>query len=62
VLVDDVAIRDARQQLWDEWRIVVEPGAAAAYAGLTGGAYTPAEGERIAVILCGANTDPSDLA
>jgi len=62
VLVDDVAIRDARQQLWDEWRIVVEPGAAAAYAGLTAAAYRAASGERVAVILCGANTDPSDLA
>lgn len=62
VLVDDAAIREARQRLWDEWRIVVEPGAAAAYAGLTGAAYPPAEGEQVAVILCGANTDPGDLA
>jgi len=60
VLVEDAAIREARQRLWDEWRIVVEPGAAAAYAGLT--AYQPTPGERVAVILCGANTDPSDLS
>ncbi|NUO59275.1 MAG: serine/threonine dehydratase [Hamadaea sp.] len=58
-LVEDAAIREARQRLWDEWRIVAEPGAAAAYAGLT--AYRPAPGERVAVIVCGANTDPSDL-
>jgi threonine dehydratase len=61
VLVSDVAIREARLALWSQWRIVVEPGAAAAYAALTSGAYQPAEGERVAVILCGANTDPSDL-
>lgn len=61
VLVSDGAIREARHALWDEWRIVVEPGAAAAYAALTSGAYAPVEGERVAVVLCGANTDPSDL-
>ena len=26
------------------------------------GAYDPEDGERVAVVLCGANTDPSDLA
>jgi threonine dehydratase len=61
LLVSDVAIREARRALWDGWRIVVEPGAAAAYAALTGGAYQAAEGERVAVVLCGANTDPGDL-
>lgn len=61
VLVTDAAIREARRTLWDEWRIVVEPGAAAAYAGLSGGAYRAAAGERVAVVLCGANTDPGDL-
>jgi threonine dehydratase len=33
----------------------------AALAALRAGAYEPADGERIAVVLCGANTDPSDL-
>lgn len=61
VLVSDVAIREARRALWDEWRIAVEPGAAAAYAALTSGVYEPGAGERVAVVLCGANTDPSDL-
>jgi threonine dehydratase len=28
---------------------------------LLGGAYAPEPGERVAVIICGANTDPSDL-
>jgi threonine dehydratase len=61
VLVDDKAIVDARRRLWGDFRIVVEHGTAAAYAALTAGAYLPAAGERVVVLLCGANTDPSDL-
>jgi threonine dehydratase len=61
VLVDDVALLDARRQVWDRYRIAVEAGAAAPVAALLSGAYTPGDGERIAVVLCGANTDPSDL-
>ena len=61
VLVGDEDLIDARRRLWDEHRIVVEHGAAAAFAALTSGAYTPEPGERVAVLLCGANTDPSDL-
>jgi threonine dehydratase len=59
VLVSDQAIVAARRDLWDRYRIVVEHGAAAAMAALTTGAYRPAAGERVAVVLCGANTDPS---
>jgi threonine dehydratase len=62
VLVDDKAIMDARQLLWDELRLAVEPGGAAALAALVGGAYQPATDERVAVVVCGANTDPADLA
>jgi threonine dehydratase len=62
VLVDDQAIVDARRILWDEYRIVVEHGTATAHAALTSGAYVPQDGERVVVLLCGANTDPSDLA
>jgi threonine dehydratase len=61
VLVDDKAILAARQALWDELRIAAEPGGATALAALTSGGYQPAPGERIAIICCGANTDPSDL-
>jgi threonine dehydratase len=61
VLVSDDDIVAARSLLWAEYRIVVEHGAAAAYAALTSGAYLPAEGERVAVILCGANTDPATV-
>jgi threonine dehydratase len=61
VMVDDDDIVHARQLLWDEYRIVVEHGAATALAALTSGAYQPAEGERFAVVLCGANTDLENL-
>src|SRR4051795_8994545 len=62
VLVDDDALARARQLLWDEWRIVVEHGAAVGLAALLSGAYKPASGERVAVVLCGGNTSPADLA
>ena len=62
VLVDDDAIVAARTALWRDFRMAVEHGAAAAYAGLTSGAYVPAAGERVAVVVCGANTDTTTLA
>ncbi len=62
VLVDDQSIVEARRQLWDDYRIVVEHGTAAAQAALTSGAYVPEPGERVVVLLCGANTNPADLA
>ncbi|MEV6953792.1 serine/threonine dehydratase [Streptomyces sp. NPDC051183] len=60
VLVPDAAITAARRALWEEHRIVVEAGAATALAGLRSVPRAP--GERVAVVLCGANTDPADLA
>ncbi|MGT2531730.1 serine/threonine dehydratase [Streptomyces nojiriensis] len=59
VLVPDSAITAARRALWEEHRIVVEPGAATALAALR--AEAEPAGKRVAVILCGANTDPGDL-
>jgi threonine dehydratase len=61
VLVDDAAIVEARAALWDRYRLAVEPGGATAFAALLTGAYRPAPGERVAVLLCGANTDPATL-
>ena len=62
VLVPDQAIVAARRTLWDDRRVVVELGAATALAALTTGAYVPAPDETVVVVLCGANTDPTDLA
>ncbi|MBF6063603.1 serine/threonine dehydratase [Nocardia terpenica] len=64
VLVDDADIVAARQTLWDDRRIAVEAGGATALAALLRNpqAYIPAPGEHICIVLCGANTDPSDLA
>ncbi|MFD3541120.1 serine/threonine dehydratase [Streptomyces sp. NPDC058662] len=59
VLVPDTAITAARRALWEEHRIVVEPGAATALAALRAEPAPP--GDRVAVVLCGANTDPGDL-
>ncbi|MFG2696434.1 serine/threonine dehydratase [Kitasatospora sp. NPDC048407] len=60
-LVPDSEIVRARQLLWDGHRLAVEHAASTALAALTGGAYRPAEGERVCVVLCGANTDPGTL-
>jgi threonine dehydratase len=61
VLVSDADIIAARQQLWEKYRLAVEHGGATALAALLAGAYRPAEGERIVVVVCGANTDPATL-
>jgi threonine dehydratase len=55
-LVTDDAIRAAQRALWETLRIVAEPGSAAAFAALLSGSYVPAADERVAVLLCGANT------
>lgn len=62
VLVTDDEIVAARTALWDEFRVPSEHGAAAAYAALHSGRYVPESGERVAVVVCGANTDTATLA
>lgn len=57
VLVEDDAIRHSQLELWRALRIASEPGGAAAMAALLSGAYKPADGERVGVVLCGGNTD-----
>ena len=56
VLVSDAEIRAAQAALWDKARLVTEPGGAAAFAALLEGKYVPRPDERVAVVLCGANT------
>ncbi len=60
-LVDDNAIRAAQLRLWRDLRVVVEPAGAATMAALTSGIYRPEKGERVAVLVCGSNTDPAHL-
>jgi threonine dehydratase len=56
-LVPDDAIRAAMKALWSDFRIVTEPGGAAALAALVCGSYSPAKGERVGVLVCGGNVD-----
>ncbi len=61
VLVPDEAIEEAQRRLWQSCQLAVEPGGAAALAALLSGAYVPAAGERVGVLVCGANVDLSAL-
>jgi threonine dehydratase len=61
VLVTEDDIINARAGLWKDYRIASEFGAATAYAALLSGQYMPKDGERVAVVICGANTDPATL-
>ena len=61
VLVPDEAIREAQRVLWRVLRVVAEPGGAAAFAALLGGAYSPAPDERVGVLVCGGNTVAVDF-
>jgi threonine dehydratase len=57
VLVEDAEISAAQGALWSDFRLVAEPGGAAAYAALLSGRYAPEPGERVGVLVCGSNTD-----
>jgi threonine dehydratase len=62
VLLTDDAIRDAQHFMWREFRLAVEPAAALPLAALQCGVIKPAAGERVCLIVCGANVDPAALA
>jgi threonine dehydratase len=62
LLVSDDQILAAQKSLWQTLRIITEPGGATALAALISGVYRPTAGERVGVVLCGANTDPAKLA
>ncbi len=55
-LVSDEDIRAAQRHLWTTTQTVTEPGGATALAALLSGRYRPTRGERVGVIVCGANT------
>jgi threonine dehydratase len=56
VLVDDAGIVAAQQLLWQTARIIAEPAAAVGIAALISRAWRPEPGERVAVVISGANT------
>jgi threonine dehydratase len=56
LLVEDEAIEQAQETLWRVLRVATEPGGAAAFAALLSRRYQPKLGERVGVLLCGANT------
>jgi threonine dehydratase len=61
LLVPDAAIRQAQETLWRSLRVVAEPAGATVLAPLLAGLYRPQPGERIGVLLCGANTTAVDF-
>jgi threonine dehydratase len=54
VLVDDAQILAARDRLWEEFRLAVEPGGAVPFAAFLAGLVP---GDLPCLIVCGANTD-----
>ena len=61
VLVDDASILAAQRALWQALRIAAERAASVGIAALLAGAYKPSPGERVAVVITGANMSPSEL-
>jgi threonine dehydratase len=59
VLVTDEQIVNAQRLLWQTLRVIAEPGGATALAALISGAYSPHPGERVGVVICGANAELS---
>jgi threonine dehydratase len=61
VLVEEDAISQAQRRLWEDLRVVAEPGGATALAAVLGGAYRPEPGERVGVVVCGGNANLTAL-
>jgi threonine dehydratase len=62
LVLADASIQQAQSTLWHEFKLAVEPAAALGLAALRSGAYAPAAGEKVCLVLCGANLDPAKLA
>ncbi len=61
VVVADDDIRATQRAIWDDLRLISEPGGAAALAAIRTGAYRPDRRERVAVAICGSNCDPTTI-
>lgn len=57
VTVPDAAIIEGIRHLWREFRLLSEPGGAAAFGAMLAGAYKPQPDERVGILLCGGNVD-----
>src|SRR6185312_3917793 len=58
LLVTDEQIVAAQKALWQNLRLIAEPGGATAFAALLAGVYKPrSANERVGVVLCGSNAD-----
>jgi len=62
VLVDDDMLRGAMALLFQEVKLAVEPAGAAATAALLGPLRERLAGQRVGVVVCGANVDPRAFA
>ncbi len=62
VLVSDDQIRDAMRLLFVSAKLVVEPAGAAALAALMYPLRERLDGQRVGVVVCGANTDAASFA
>lgn len=61
LLLGDDVILDAQRWLWQSLKLAVEPAAALPLAALRSGAVSAQAGQRIGLVLCGANVDPATL-
>ncbi len=62
VLVTDEAIAHAQKTLWLNWRLAVEPAAAAGLAALQSGAFKVRSDHNVCLILCGGNASLAQIA
>lgn len=62
IVVSDTDVARARAELWERFRILAEPSAVVPVAALLSGAYRPAAGEHVGVVICGANTVLAEIA
>jgi threonine dehydratase len=57
LLVNDEQIIEAQRTLWQQFRLIAEPGGATALAALLSGVFQPRTGDRVGVVICGANAE-----
>jgi len=62
LLVTDEQIAAAQRLLWEQMRLIAEPGGATALAAAISGRFIPPPGARVGIVVCGGNTDPAKIA